>query len=100
MWLRLAARRGAIIHKIPVNISRALFNYVHISQDIGQITGLETKELPSIKRVFYMMRTGTVQYWSPVSETELGRVRPIKSPELFIEALAVLSEFHRNFSSL
>ncbi len=66
----------------------------------SQITGLETKEMLGNKRVFYVGPSSAVQYWLPISETESGSIHPIKSPELFIEALAILSEFQRSFSRL
>ncbi len=65
---------------------------VHTTHGIGQITGMDTKDLLGEKRVFYVVHTEAVQYWLPVSETDSGRVRPLASTESFEEALVVMGK--------
>jgi len=63
---------------------------VHVRHGVGQIAGLDTKELAGEKQDFYLVTTGEMEYWLPVSEADSGRVRRMAPPERFEEAAAIL----------
>ena len=61
---------------------------VHSRHGLGQITGMDTKELLGDRKVFYVVRTKNITYWLPVAESASERIRPVASPNAFKKALA------------
>ena len=64
---------------------------VHSRHGLGQITGMDTKNLLGDRKVFYVVKTDSVTYWLPVAETSSDRIRPVASSKKFDEALALIS---------
>jgi CarD family transcriptional regulator len=62
---------------------------VHNRHGLGQITGMDTKELLGDRKVFYVVKTEAITYWLPVAESGSERIRPVASAETFSEALEV-----------
>lgn len=65
---------------------------VHNRHGLGQITGMDNKELLGKRQDFYVVRTESSTYWLPCSESISGHIRPIASNDAFIEALKIISE--------
>ena len=66
-------------------------NYiVHSTHGVGKIVGITTKILQGEKRIFYKIETDTLTYWLPVVETESGRIRLVRSPDTFLNAVSVI----------
>jgi len=64
---------------------------VHTTHGLGQIVGLESKELLGDKKVFYEVRTNTITYWLAVTESRSSRIRPVASTRAFNKALAMIA---------
>jgi len=62
---------------------------VHNNHGLGQIIGIEIKELQGDQNLFYMVKTDTLTYWLPAIESSSERIRPIADTETFAEALKV-----------
>ena len=65
---------------------------VHSRHGLGQITGMDTKELLGDRKVFYVVKTKAITYWLPVAESGSDRIRPVESPDTFEKALEVASK--------
>ena len=61
---------------------------VHSRHGLGQITGMDTKELLGDRKVFYVVKTRSITYWLPVAESASERIRPVESPDAFEQALS------------
>jgi len=61
---------------------------VHASHGVGQITGIERKQLDDEKRVFYVVKTSKLTYWLPVVQSQSGRIRQVCAPSTFQKALS------------
>lgn len=62
---------------------------VHNHHGLGQITGIDSKELLGDHKVFYVIKTEAITYWLPVTESSSERIRPVASAETFTKALDV-----------
>ena len=65
---------------------------VHNRHGLGQITGMDTKELLGDRKVFYVVKTDSITYWLPIGETGSERIRPVSTSTAFEEATKVLSQ--------
>ena len=65
---------------------------VHNRHGLGQITGMDTKELLGDRKVFYVVKTDSITYWLPIGETGSERIRPVANSEAFEEATKVLTQ--------
>jgi CarD family transcriptional regulator len=63
---------------------------VHSRHGLGQIIGMDKKELFGDRKVFYIVKTEMITYWLSLSEVDSGRVRPVESSEVFDHALDIL----------
>ena len=63
---------------------------VHSRHGLGQIIGMDKKELFGDRKVFYIVKTELITYWLSLSEVDSGRVRPVESAEVFKHALEIL----------
>lgn len=77
--------------KVKLKLSEGDF-IVHSRHGLGQITGMDTKELLGDRKVFYVVKTNNITYWLPVGESGSDRIRPIASPKTFKKALEVAAE--------
>ncbi len=81
---------------------------VHNRHGLGQITGMETKELLGKRQDFYVVRTESVTYWLPCSESGTESIRPVANSEAFKEAIGVIAQapkpleenFHRRLINI
>lgn len=64
---------------------------VHNTHGLGQIIGLESKELMGDKKVYYEVRTHAVTYWLAVTESNSSRIRPVASTRTFNKALSIIA---------
>jgi CarD family transcriptional regulator len=64
---------------------------VHSRHGLGQIIGMDKKELFGDRKVFYIVKTEMITYWLSLSEVDSGRVRPVESAEVFNHALDILA---------
>jgi len=65
---------------------------VHNRHGLGQITGMDTKELLGDRKVFYVVKTDSITYWLPIGETGSERIRPVANSKAFEEAAKVLTQ--------
>jgi CarD family transcriptional regulator len=65
---------------------------VHNRHGLGQITGMDTKELLGDRKVFYVVKTDSITYWLPIGESASDRIRPVASSEAFAKAAEVISQ--------
>lgn len=65
---------------------------VHSRHGLGQITGMDTKELLGDHKVFYVVKTKSITYWLPVAESISSCIRPVASPQTFKKALKIAAE--------
>jgi CarD family transcriptional regulator len=65
---------------------------VHNRHGLGQITGMDTKELLGERKKFYVVETESITYWLPVGESDSERIRPVASSRTFSKAAQILSE--------
>ncbi len=63
---------------------------VHSRHGLGQIIGMDKKELFGDRKVFYIVKTELITYWLSLSEVDSGRIRQVESAEVFEQALAIL----------
>jgi CarD family transcriptional regulator len=71
---------------------------VHNRHGLGQITGMDTKELLGDRKVFYVVKTDSITYWLPIGETGSERIRPVSTSTAFEEATKVLSQTPKNLN--
>src|SRR4030066_1156555 len=58
---------------------------------LGQITGMDKKELFGDRKVFYIVKTELITYWLSLSEVDSGRIRTVESAEVFEKALEIIA---------
>ncbi|MDP2964632.1 MAG: CarD family transcriptional regulator [Pelolinea sp.] len=63
---------------------------VHSRHGLGQITGMDKKELFGDRKVFYIVKTELITYWLSLSEVDSGRIRPVETTEVFSKALEII----------
>ena len=63
---------------------------VHSRHGLGQVIGMDKKELFGDRKVFYIVKTELITYWLSLSEVDSGRVRPVESAEVFKKALEII----------
>jgi RNA polymerase-interacting CarD/CdnL/TRCF family regulator len=64
---------------------------VHSRHGLGQITGMDKKELFGDRKVFYIVKTELITYWLSLSEVDSGRIRTVESAEVFEKSLEILA---------
>lgn len=72
---------------------------VHRYHGVGQIKGVEEKELNGKERKYYRVRTDNSVFWVPVSKADSDRIRPLTPKTRFKKALQVLKRPPREMSS-
>lgn len=65
---------------------------VHNRHGLGQIIGMDTKELLGDRKVFYVVKTESITYWLPIAESNSVRIRPVASADAFQLALKLMEE--------
>jgi CarD family transcriptional regulator len=65
---------------------------VHNRHGLGQITGMDTKELLGDRKVFYVVKTDSITYWLPIAESASERIRPVSTSKAFEEAINILEQ--------
>ncbi len=83
--------KGSQMAKVELELSEGDW-IVHSSHGLGQITGMDTKDLLGDRKVFYVVKTDSVTYWLPVSESSSDRIRPVASSSKFDEAIKILTD--------
>lgn len=73
--------------KVKLELSKGDW-IVHSRHGLGQITGMDTKELLGDRKMFYVVKTNNITYWLPVAESASERIRPVESPKTFKKALS------------
>ena len=64
---------------------------VHAHHGLGQVTGVDIKEISGVKNKFYVVKTDQITYWLPVDDQDNQRIRPIASVKSFQSALELIS---------
>jgi len=64
---------------------------VHALHGLGQVTGVDTKEISGKKQQFYVVKTDQITYWLPVEDRDTQRIRPMATKESFQNALDLIS---------
>jgi len=54
---------------------------VHANYGVGEIVGLEEKELMGETKSYYVVKTKDSTYWIPAKKLDNERIRPITSPD-------------------
>lgn len=83
--------KGQQMTKVKLELSEGDW-IVHSRHGLGQITGMDTKELLGDRKVFYVVKTNNITYWLPVAESGSERIRPMATPKTFKKALEIASE--------
>ena len=63
---------------------------VHAHYGVGQVKGIEKKELDGEKRVFFRVKTFDSVYWLSVVRTDVEYIRPITSEYQIRRALTII----------
>lgn len=64
---------------------------VHNMHGLGQVVGLDSKEISGDKKIFYEVKTKKLTYWLAVSESNSNRIRHVASTRTIKRALKVIS---------
>ena len=72
---------------------------VHLYHGIGQIKGVEKKQLNGKERKYYRVKTHNSVFWVPVEKADSDRIRLLTSKTKFRKALQVLKRPPRELSS-
>ena len=64
---------------------------VHHYYGVGQVKGIEKKELDGTKISYYKVQTRNSLYWIPVDSEDNTRLRPLSSPEEIKKIARILS---------
>jgi RNA polymerase-interacting CarD/CdnL/TRCF family regulator len=77
-----------------MNIQPATFSkgdwIVHARYGVGQVKGIERKELEGEKKLFFKVKTFDGVYWLPAVRTDVGYIRPITSEYQIKRALTII----------
>lgn len=75
---------------------RSLFSkgdwIVHRLYGVGQIRGIESKQLNAKKRKYYRVKTDRSTFWLLVGDAENQRVRPVAPAKELLEAIEILND--------
>ena len=63
---------------------------VHANYGVGQVKGIEKKELDGEKKVFFRVKTFEGVYWLSVTKTDVEYIRPITSEYQLNRALTII----------
>jgi CarD family transcriptional regulator len=63
---------------------------VHSAHGVGKIKGLASKVLRGEKRIFFRIETDMLTYWLPVVESQSNRIRLVRAPSTFSNAVSVI----------
>jgi RNA polymerase-interacting CarD/CdnL/TRCF family regulator len=79
-----------------MNIQPATFSkgdwIVHARYGVGQVKGIEKKELEGEKKLFFKVKTFDGVYWLSVAKTNVEYIRPITSEHKLKHTLKILRE--------
>ena len=64
---------------------------VHTLYGLGQIVGVDAKEIFGDKKHYYVVKTEQITYWLPIDDIDSERIRPVASKKAFEEALDILT---------
>ena len=67
---------------------------VHLHYGVGQIKGIEKKQIGDEKLSYYKVETAISTFWVPTVDPDAERVRGVASKYMMRKALAVLKETH------
>jgi len=73
-------------------------NIVHAAHGVGTVKGLTIKILNGEKQLFYIVKTDKLTYWLPVVNSHSDRVRPVRAPSTFSNALSVIRKKPKKMS--
>jgi RNA polymerase-interacting CarD/CdnL/TRCF family regulator len=77
-----------------MNIQPATFSkgdwIVHARYGVGQVKGIEKKELEGEQRLFFKVKTFDGEYWLSVVKTDVEYIRPITSEYQMKRALTII----------
>ena len=65
---------------------------VHANYGVGQVRGIEKKELDGEKKIFFRVKTFEGVYWLSVTKTDVEYIRPITSEHQLNRALTILRQ--------
>lgn len=65
---------------------------VHLHYGVGQITGVEKKQIGDEKNAYYCAKTANSTFWVPVDDPDDSRVRQISSKYKMRKALKILKD--------
>jgi len=63
---------------------------VHANYGVGQVKGIEKKELDGEKKIFFRVKTFEGVYWLSVVKTDVEYIRPITSEHQLNRALTII----------
>ena len=72
---------------------------VHRYYGVGQIKGIDVKNLGGQKVACFKVRTNESTYWSPVDKTPNSRIRPVISSIEFKRLISILKDQPRDMDS-
>lgn len=72
---------------------------VHHYYGVGQVRGVETKELDGEKSKYYRVKTRNSMFWVPVDSEENDRLRPLSSPTEIKQVIRVLKREPKEMDS-
>ena len=65
---------------------------VHANYGVGQVRGIEKKELDGEKKIFFRVKTFEGVYWLSVTKTDVEYIRPITSEHQLSRALTIIRQ--------
>lgn len=71
----------------------------HPYHGVGQIVGVEKKELAGQEEKYYRVETGDSTFWIPVGHADESRVRPVVTQSGFRKALKLLRQAPKEMAS-
>ena len=71
---------------------------VHTQYGIGQIKGVDEKEISGEKTRYYRVKTRNSTFWVPISEINNEMLRPLSTPEDIQEAISILQKSPKRMS--
>ena len=72
---------------------------VHTYYGVGQIKGVETKQIDDTKTKYYKVETKNSIYFVPVSNIDNERIRPVASQYMLRKAKKILKETPQDFDT-
>lgn len=63
---------------------------VHAAHGVGTVKGMTTKVIGGQKRTFYTVKTDKLTYWIPATDPHSERIRTLRTPSTFQNALTLI----------